>query len=133
MTQRRFPPPWTAEETDACFIVKDGKLCVNSATTKSELDDQRGRPSRSRVTGLQNPGCIRHNQPGFFHFGRARAQRRRPGLIIPIRILSIAASHQGGDGPTTSRLSTRPGHQLPKSPAGSFFARLVHSNPVARF
>jgi hypothetical protein len=20
---RRFPPPWTAEETDACFIVKD--------------------------------------------------------------------------------------------------------------
>ncbi|MGO9400101.1 MAG: hypothetical protein ACLP19_20005 [Xanthobacteraceae bacterium] len=21
--QRRFPPPWTAEETDACFIVKD--------------------------------------------------------------------------------------------------------------
>jgi hypothetical protein len=24
MTERhRFPPPWTAEETDACFIVKD--------------------------------------------------------------------------------------------------------------
>ena len=21
--ERRFPPPWTAEETDACFIVKD--------------------------------------------------------------------------------------------------------------
>jgi hypothetical protein len=20
---RRFPPPWTAEETDACYIVKD--------------------------------------------------------------------------------------------------------------
>jgi hypothetical protein len=20
---RRFPPPWTVEETDACFIVKD--------------------------------------------------------------------------------------------------------------
>jgi hypothetical protein len=20
---RRFPPPWTADETDACFIVKD--------------------------------------------------------------------------------------------------------------
>jgi len=20
---RRFPPPWTSEETDACFIVKD--------------------------------------------------------------------------------------------------------------
>jgi hypothetical protein len=23
MTGRRFPPPWTVEETDACFIVKD--------------------------------------------------------------------------------------------------------------
>ena len=21
--RRRFPPPWTVEETDACFIVKD--------------------------------------------------------------------------------------------------------------
>jgi hypothetical protein len=23
MAEGRFPPPWTAEETDACFIVKD--------------------------------------------------------------------------------------------------------------
>ena len=23
MTARRFPPPWSAEETDACFIVRD--------------------------------------------------------------------------------------------------------------
>jgi hypothetical protein len=23
MSQRRFPPPWRAEEHDACFIVKD--------------------------------------------------------------------------------------------------------------
>ena len=23
MTPRRFPPPWSVEETDACFIVKD--------------------------------------------------------------------------------------------------------------
>jgi hypothetical protein len=23
MPPRRFPPPWTVEETDACFIVKD--------------------------------------------------------------------------------------------------------------
>ena len=23
MTTRRFPPPWTVEELDACFIVKD--------------------------------------------------------------------------------------------------------------
>jgi hypothetical protein len=23
LSRRRFPPPWTVEETDACFIVKD--------------------------------------------------------------------------------------------------------------
>ena len=23
MSQRRFPPPWSVEETDACFIVRD--------------------------------------------------------------------------------------------------------------
>ena len=23
MTTRRFPPPWTVEETDPCFIVRD--------------------------------------------------------------------------------------------------------------
>ena len=23
VTPRRFPPPWTVEETDACFIVRD--------------------------------------------------------------------------------------------------------------
>jgi hypothetical protein len=24
MTARRFPPPWSIEETGACFIVRDG-------------------------------------------------------------------------------------------------------------
>ena len=23
MSSRRFPPPWSVEETDACFIVRD--------------------------------------------------------------------------------------------------------------
>ena len=23
MAERRFPPPWSVEETDACFIVRD--------------------------------------------------------------------------------------------------------------
>jgi len=24
VTERRFPPPWTVEETSACFVVRDG-------------------------------------------------------------------------------------------------------------
>ena len=27
MISRRFPPPWTVEEMDACFIVKDHAVC----------------------------------------------------------------------------------------------------------
>jgi hypothetical protein len=26
MSSRRFPPPWSVEETDACFIVKDATV-----------------------------------------------------------------------------------------------------------
>jgi len=24
MTERRFPPPWSVDELEACFVVKDG-------------------------------------------------------------------------------------------------------------
>jgi hypothetical protein len=24
MTERRFPPPWSIDESEACFIVRDG-------------------------------------------------------------------------------------------------------------
>jgi hypothetical protein len=31
-SSRRFPPPWTVEETDACFIVKDrAGMCLAAA------------------------------------------------------------------------------------------------------
>ena len=34
---RRFPPPWTVEETDACFIVRDhnGQALSPSISRKS--------------------------------------------------------------------------------------------------
>jgi hypothetical protein len=36
---RRFPPPWTVEETDACFIVKDrGGMSLAYAYFEGELD-----------------------------------------------------------------------------------------------
>jgi len=28
---RRFPPPWSVEETDACFIVRDKKAALSGA------------------------------------------------------------------------------------------------------
>jgi hypothetical protein len=44
----RFPPPWTAEETDACFIVRDANgqalayVCFRGRAR--ELPDLLGRP-----------------------------------------------------------------------------------------
>ena len=33
VTPRRFPPPWSAEETDACFIVGDHSAYVKFSDT----------------------------------------------------------------------------------------------------
>jgi hypothetical protein len=48
MTARRFPPPWSVEELDACFVVRDprqlayvyfeekpGQRCVRKMLSKS--------------------------------------------------------------------------------------------------
>ena len=37
---RRFQPPWTAEETDACFIVRDAK---GQALAYVYFEDEPGR------------------------------------------------------------------------------------------
>jgi hypothetical protein len=38
VTPSRFPPPWSAEETDACFIVRDANgqalVCVYCGQTR---------------------------------------------------------------------------------------------------
>ena len=36
---RRFPPPWSVEETDACFIVRDAnRQALTSVYFEEELD-----------------------------------------------------------------------------------------------
>jgi hypothetical protein len=42
MPQRRFPPPWSAEETDACFIVRDAN---GQAVAYVYYEDEPGRRS----------------------------------------------------------------------------------------
>jgi hypothetical protein len=51
---RRFPPPWTAGETDACFIVKDH----NGQAIAYHLFRRRTRP------GAQRPACSRATRRG---------------------------------------------------------------------
>jgi hypothetical protein len=43
---RRFPPPWTVEETDACFIVKDHN---GQALAYVYFEDEPGRQSAAQL------------------------------------------------------------------------------------
>jgi hypothetical protein len=43
---RRFPPPWTVDETDACFIIRDGN---RQAVTYVYFEDEAGRRSTSNL------------------------------------------------------------------------------------
>ena len=44
---RRFPPPWTAEETDACFIVRDAS---GQALAYVYFEEEPGRTSGGEAT-----------------------------------------------------------------------------------
>ena len=43
---RRFPPPWTAEETDACFIVRDAS---GQALAYVYFEDEPGRRAAAKL------------------------------------------------------------------------------------
>ena len=52
MTDRRFPPPWTLDEHDECFIVRDAN---RQALAYVYGEDEPGR--RSAATLLTHEGC----------------------------------------------------------------------------
>jgi hypothetical protein len=44
--ERRFPPPWSVDETDACFIVRDAN---GQALAYVYFEDEPGRRSAARL------------------------------------------------------------------------------------
>ena len=54
---RRFPPPWTVEETQACFVVKvrTGKSWPTSTSRTSPADKRRRTSSRAMRPGASQP------------------------------------------------------------------------------
>ena len=60
MTPRRFPPPWIAEETNACFIVRDAKV---QALAYVYFEDEPGRHAAAKLAharrGLADGGELR--------------------------------------------------------------------------
>ena len=45
-SSRRFPPPWSIEETDACFIIRDGN---RQAVAYVYYEDEPGRRSSAKL------------------------------------------------------------------------------------
>jgi hypothetical protein len=45
-TARRFPPPWTVEELDACLVVKDG---AGQKLAHVYFEDEPGRRSAAKL------------------------------------------------------------------------------------
>jgi hypothetical protein len=54
LPERRFPPPWTVEETDACFIVRDHN---GQALAYVYFEEKPGRPRRTHGTVVLRKGA----------------------------------------------------------------------------
>ena len=49
MPPRRFPPPWSVEETDPCFIVRDPDGRALAMARETEEEWNKARPRRSLI------------------------------------------------------------------------------------
>ena len=59
MPPRRFPPPWTVEETAPCFIVRDAN---GQALAFVYCEDEPGRRTRRTYRRLKRRGDVRNQQ-----------------------------------------------------------------------
>jgi hypothetical protein len=60
MTARRFPPPWSVETTDACFIVRDRN---KQALTYVYFEEEPGRRAAARLHARRSAAhCAQHRQ-----------------------------------------------------------------------
>jgi hypothetical protein len=72
MPERRFPPPWSVEETDACFIIRDANGQALGGAP----------PHARRGEALRGRGC---NRPTPKHSFNSRLKTFREfGGVFPV-------------------------------------------------
>ena len=62
MTVRRFPPPWTVEESDACFVVTDS-AGLKRAYVYFENEARRRNEARHQLSGGAGPALLQDGPP----------------------------------------------------------------------
>ena len=73
MTARRFPPPWSVEETDACFIVRDAN---RQALAYVYFEDEPGRRSAAKLLSRDEARRIVANVAKLLDLLRKPERRR---------------------------------------------------------
>jgi hypothetical protein len=57
MTTRRFPPPWSVEELDACYVVRDGN---GQKLAYVYFEEEPGRRSAAKLLTRDEARSINH-------------------------------------------------------------------------
>src|SRR5437660_1416973 len=99
MTARRFPPPWSVEELDACFVVTD-----RAAQKLSNFEDESGRRAAAKLLTRDQAERIAVNNAKLPELGRGKT-------VAPKAIFRDPCHSARLSGRTILRLSERTGHE----------------------
>jgi hypothetical protein len=104
MSSRRFPPPWSVEETDACFIVRDAN---GQALAYVYFEGEPGRRSAARLLTRDEARRIAANiakLPGratsaisarhyLTRCAKTRPQSQSPMIVYDAQLMQCVAAY----------------------------------------
>ena len=91
--RRRFPIPWTVEETDACFIIRDAG---GQALAYVYFEDEPGRRSAASLLTRGAARCGQHRQAAGAAEGGQPAKCPSGNILNPDPLIRILDRRRGG-------------------------------------